>query len=106
ALARLDRIPVNLQGIVTVLEFILPLQDFSRQLLRFAHGNKSGVQAIGESRAKDETAGFYTQHQVNVVADVVLGEGIDEAGEAELVFQQGGDVVKENPRLGEVGNLA
>ena len=32
--------------------------------------------------------------------------GVDELGEAGLVFQQGGDVVEENPGLGEVRNGA
>jgi hypothetical protein len=36
----------------------------------------------------------------------MLGKFIDERGESGLVLQQCGDVVKENPLLGKIGNLA
>src|SRR6267154_832674 len=36
----------------------------------------------------------------------MLGERIDQRGEAHAVFQQGGDVVEEDSRFGEVGYFA
>ena len=41
-----------------------------------------------------------------LVVDVVLGQRVDEAGKAKLVFEQRGDVVKQNAGFGEVGNFA
>src|ERR1019366_7709396 len=92
ALARLDRILVDLKHVVAV----LPLQDFSRQLLRLAHRHKTRVQAVRQRRSKDESPRLDAQNQINVLVDVMLGEGIDEAGEAQLVFEQRGDVVEKD----------
>ncbi len=36
----------------------------------------------------------------------MLGEGIDEAGKAQLIFEQRGDVVEKDAGFGEVGNFA
>src|SRR5664280_1104539 len=106
ALARLDRILVDLQRIVAVLQFVLPLQDFSRQLLRLAHRNEARVQTVSQRRPKDEPPRLDAHNQVNMLVDVMLRERIDEAGKAELVFEQRGDVVEEDAGFGEVGNFA
>src|ERR1035441_8452476 len=106
ALARLDRILVDLQRVVAVLQFVLPLHNVSRQLLGFAHRNEACVQAVGQRRPKDESPRLDAQNQINVLVDVMLGEGIDEAGEAQLVFEQRGDVVEKDAGFGEVGNFA
>src|SRR5581483_7787964 len=49
---------------------------------------------------------FHPQYQVDVLVDVMLGERIDEGGKAPLIFEQGGDVVKENAFFGEIGDFA
>jgi hypothetical protein len=36
----------------------------------------------------------------------VLGQRVDQPGEAPPVFQQGGDVVEKNAGLGKIGDLA
>src|SRR5262249_718706 len=46
------------------------------------------------------------QHRVNLRVEVMLGEGVNQRGEADLVFEQRGDVVKKNAFLGEVGYFA
>jgi hypothetical protein len=40
------------------------------------------------------------------VLDVVRGQHVDELGEAGLVLEHGGDVVKQNAGLGKVGHRA
>src|SRR5258707_11172333 len=105
-LAGLDSVFVDLQRVNAVFQLITPLGGFCRQLARLADGNETGVQTIGQGRAKDETASFNGQHGVYLGVQIVLGKGIDQRGKPHFVFQQGGDVVKENAFLGEVRHLA
>ncbi len=97
---------MNLQGVLPVLEVILPLQNLRGQLLWLADGYKAGVQPVSEGRAEDEAARFDAQHQVDVVVDVALGQGIDQASKAQLVLQQRCDVIEKNAGLGKIGNFA
>ena len=55
---------------------------------RLAHGDEAGVEAIGESRAKDKSASLDAEHEVDFPADVVLGECVNELSETLAVFQQ------------------
>ena len=82
ALAGLDRVFVNLQRVLSVLQVVFPLQDFGRQLLWFANRDEAGVQPIRQRGTKDESARLDAQDQLDVVVDVVLGEGVDQAREA------------------------
>src|SRR5271157_1028710 len=106
AFARLDRVLVHFQRVVAVFQFVLPLQDVGRQLLRLAHRNEARVQAVRKRRPEDESARLNAQHQVDVLVDVVLRKRVDEAGKAELVFEQRGDVVEENARFRKARNFA
>ncbi len=76
------------------------------KLARFAHRDEPCIQPIGQRRPKDESARLDPQHQVDIALDVVGGQRVDQLGEAGLVFQQRGDVVKQNPRLGKIRHRA
>ena len=67
-------------------------------------GTKPAFEAIGERRSEDEAASLDAENEIDLLPDVVGGEGVDELGEAVLILEQGGDVVEENSRLGEVWN--
>src|SRR5256885_11846858 len=100
ALPALDGVFVDLKGIGAVFEVVGELGDFRRQFLRLAHGYEAGIQAIGERRAEDEATGFNADDQIDVAIEVVLRECVDECSEADLVFEQGGDVIEQNSLLG------
>src|SRR5271165_412655 len=60
---------------------------------------------LGFARLIDALTAHYIDQDIDLV-NVMRGERIDQAREAQLVLQQGGDVIEENARLGEVGHLA
>ena len=104
-LAFLNRVLVDFEGIGPVLEGIVVLYRRRWQFPRFADGNETGVEAVGERRPKDKAARFHAQNQVNFFADVVHRECIDQTCEAEFVFQQRSDVVKKYSLLWKVWHL-
>jgi len=102
ALAGLNCVIVNLEGVGAIFEVVGDTGDGSGELARLAHGDESGVEAVGEGGAEDESAGLDAEDQVDLLFDVVRSEGVNELGEAGLVFQKRGDVVEEDAGLGEV----
>jgi hypothetical protein len=106
ALAGLDGIHMDLEGVGTVLEVVGDSGHWGGKLARLAHRNEAGIEAVREGGAEDESARLDAQHEVDFLLDVVGGQSVNELGEAGLVFEQGGDVVEENAGLGEVGHGA
>jgi hypothetical protein len=103
ALAGLDGVHVDLQGVGAVLEVVGDAGDGGGELARLAHGDEAGVEAVGEGGSEDEAAGLNAEDEVDVFFDVIRGERIDEFGEAGLIFEKRGDVIEEDAGLGEVG---
>src|SRR5205807_10659019 len=81
-------------------------RSLSGQLLGFTHRNKPGIQTIGKSRTKDESAGLDAKNQIDILLHVVRRERIDESCEPDSVLQQGCNVVEQNAWFGKVWNLA
>src|SRR5579875_3701375 len=102
ALAAFYGIGVNFQRVRAVFEVVLNFGRGGGELLRLAHGDEAGVQAVSQRRAEDEAAGLDAENEIDVFADVVLGEGVDELREAVLVLEQRGDVVEQDAGFGEV----
>ena len=98
----LDGVQVDFQRVGAVLEVVGDFGGSCRQFARLTDWYETGVQAIGERRSEDETAGFDTEHQVDILVDVIGGKGIDHLREAGLVLQQSSDVVEQNAGLGEI----
>src|SRR5271166_4931871 len=105
-LARLDGVEMNFERVRPILQIVGNAGRRSRQLSRLSYGDKSSVQAVGERRAEDEAARFDAKHQVDVLSDVMGSQRVNQFGKALLVLQQCRDVVKENARLGKVGDGA
>src|SRR5205085_10253490 len=57
---------------------------------------------VRQGRAKNKSAGFDAQHQIDFLLQIMLRERIDQRSESQLVLQQRGDVVEQNPRLGKI----
>src|SRR5580704_15078996 len=102
-LAGLNRIEMNFQRIGAVFQVVSHASHGRRQLARLAYRYKSRIETISERRAEDEAASLDAEDEVDIFADVMRGQGINHLREANPVFQQRRDVVKEDARLGEVG---
>ena len=101
-----DRVFVDFERVLSVLEVVGHAGDFGGKLLGLAHGNEAGVKAIGKRGSEDESAGFDAEDEVNLAADEAMRQFVDEHGEADLVLQQGGDVVEEDAGFRKVGYTA
>ena len=106
ALAGLDGVEVDFERVGAVFEIVGDAGYRCGQLARLADGDEAGIEAVGERGAEDESAGFDAEDEVDLAFKIVGGERVDEHGEAGAVFEQRGDVVEEDARLGEVGHGA
>src|SRR5262245_40395501 len=102
----MDRVLVNLERVTAVFQIVGYAGSFCGELTRLAHGRESCIQAVGQCGTEYESAGLDAEHQVDFFFKVVFGERVDQRGEAELVFEQRGNVIEEDPRLGEIRNFA
>ena len=94
-----------LKNIRAVFQFVFNSCGWGGQLARLPHRDKSGVQTIGEGRTEDESASFHSKDQIDFLRQIVFGKSINQCGEAQLVFKQGGDVVKQDALFREIRNF-
>jgi hypothetical protein len=106
ALAGLDCVGVDLEGVRAVLEVVSDANGGARKLFGFTHRYEAGVEAVGEGGAEDEAAGLDAKDEVDFFIDVVLREGIDELSKAHGILEERSDVVEEDAGFGEVGDGA
>ena len=97
---------MDLQRVGAIFQCVFEFRCCSRQFARLAQRDETRIQTIGDRRAEDESARFHAQHQVDAGFEIMFGERIDQHGQAEPVLEQGGDVVKQDALLGEIGNFA
>src|SRR5215217_3176078 len=101
-----DGVGVQLKGGAAVLERVLLGLDLVGQLAGLADGEEAGPEVVGDRGGQDEPAGLDADHLVDVAAAEVDHRLVDDRGEGDLVGQQRGDVLEDDPRLGEVGDVA
>ena len=89
-----------------VFELVGDGAGFSGQLFWLADRNKTGAEAIGQRRSENESPGFNAGDNIHLGAVVLLAELINQRMETGRVFQQCGEVVEQNTRLGIIGNFA
>src|SRR6185312_5790037 len=97
---------MDFQGVRSVLQRVVVLGGFRGEFAGLADRNESGVQAVGQRGGENKTARLHAQYKINALADVVLRQRVYERGQAALVFEERGDVVKEDPFFGEVRDFA
>src|SRR5215204_4536794 len=97
---------VQLQGGGAVLERVLLGLDLVGQLAGLADGEEAGPEVVGHRGGQDEAAGLDADDLVDVAPAEVDHRLVDHRGEGDLVGQQRGDVLEDDPRLGEVGHVA
>ena len=105
-LAGLDGVLVEFELVGAVFELVGDGGSFSGKLFWFAHGNETGTQTIGQCGGENEAAGFDAGDDVHFGAVVLFAELVNERMEAGRVFEQGGEVVEQNARLGIIGDFA
>src|SRR5215217_7541063 len=101
-----DGVGVQLEGGAAVLERVLLGLDLVGQLAGLADGHEAGPEVVGDRRGQDEPAGLDPDHLVDVAPAEMDDRVVDHRGEGDLVGQQRGDVLKDDPRLGEIGDVA
>jgi len=78
ALAGLDSVFVDFEGIGAVFERVRHADGFCGKFFRFANGNEAGAETVGERGSKNKSASFHASDKVNGVTVVVVAEAIDE----------------------------
>ncbi len=106
ALSRADRIPVDRQGVRSVLEAVLHLKAIGRQLPRLSDRDKSRPEPAGQHAAEDKPSGLDPYHLINPVRLIARGQLVRQLAESRGIFQQGGNVVEKNAGLGEIRHFA
>src|SRR5215217_3469207 len=101
-----DGVGVQLQGGGAVLELVLLGLDLVGQLAGLADGHEAGPEVVGDRRGQDEPAGLDPDHLVDVAPAEMDDRLVDHRREGDLVGQQRGDVLEDDPRLGEVRDVA
>ena len=76
------------------------------ELARLARGDEARVEARRERAAEDEAARLDADDDVDVLADEALGERVEHDVERARAREQRRDVLEEDPRLGEIGDVA
>lgn len=102
ACPRHEGILVHFQGILAILQGVFDPQRGGGQFARFAHGDQAGVELIGQGSAENKAARFYAHYLVDVLAHVALGQEVDRQVKRLRIRQQGGNVLEDDPRLGEI----
>jgi hypothetical protein len=73
---------VDLESVGPVFQGIVIFCGLGGQFARLSHWDKAGIQAISQSGSKDETSRLHSEHQIDVLVDVVFSQRIDEGREA------------------------
>lgn len=106
ALSGADRIPVDRQGVRSVLEAVLHFEAIGRQLSRLSDRHESRPEPTGQHAAEDKTPGLDPHHLIDPVRLITRGQLVRQLAESRRIFQQGRNIVEENAGLGEIRHFA
>lgn len=97
---------MHLESVGSVFEIIGFRQLDVRKLARLADGDKTSAQSLGQSGPEQKTPGFSSCDSGDALGFEGASQCIEGVGQSVLVPQEGGDVLEDNPRFWEVGNIA
>ena len=97
---------MDLERVAAIFQVIADFLRFGGQLSRFAYRNESRIKPVGKRRPEDKSASFHAKDEVNLFADIVFRERINQTSEAKFVLEQRGDVIEQDALFREVGYLA
>src|SRR3954453_17203296 len=106
AIARRDRIIVDLDLVFAVFELVLVRAFGPRQLPRFADGDEAGAEDPRDAAAEDEAARLDAGDGGHALVLERLGQHQHARVEASRIAQQRRDVLEHDAGLGEIGNVS
>ena len=101
-----DGVAVHLERGRAVLEVVLDADHVGRQLAKLAHGHEANTELVRDRRAEDEAARLHADDDVDVALPHPLHEPVDGRLERLAVLEERRDVLEQDARLGEVGDVA
>src|SRR5712691_576217 len=105
-LAGSHRVLVDLKLVGSILELVVLADGLPRQLTRLADRHEPGPEPQSHGAAGDEPSRLDRSDHVGWAVQPVAAHFLDHAFEHDLVRQQGGDVLENDPRLREVWDVA
>lgn len=106
ALSRADGIPMDRQGVRSILEAVLHLEAIGRQLPRLSDRDKTRPEPTGQHAAEDKPPGLDSHHLIDPVRLITRGQLVRQLAEGLGIFQQGRNIVEENAGLGKIRHFA
>ena len=97
---------MDFERVTAVFKLVADLDRFGGEFPGLAYRNETGVQPICQRWSEDKSTRLHSEDEVDFLADVVRGERVNQAREAEFVFKKRSDVVEEDARLRKIGNFA
>ena len=105
-LSRTDRIPVDCQGIRSVLKAVFYFETIGRQLPRLADRDEPGAKPAGQHAAENKSPGLDPHHLIDPVRLIAHGQLVRQLAEGHRIFQQGRNIVEENAGLWKIRHFA
>ena len=105
-LAGRDGVGVDLDRVGAVFEVVLLGHRGAGKLARLADRNEADVKRVGHGGTEDEASSFDADDGVDSGVTPRIGERLDGRCEPVRVSEQGRDVLKDDPRLRNVGDVA
>ena len=99
------RVLVNLEAVNAVLERVLLALGLRRELPRLANRDEAGIQPAGDRGAQDEAPALDADHVVDALTCIRGCERSHHFTKSVGVVQERRNVVEQNPRLREIGNV-
>src|SRR5438093_7583322 len=100
-----DRIAVNFERVLAIFQVVAITLDLRGKLLRLAHRDETCAEMVGQGWCEDEATGLHSDNGINLSAAEVVGDPVNHGAQSTRVLEQRGDVVEENARIGEIGDL-
>jgi hypothetical protein len=97
---------VDLERVRPVLQGVLDRKDLGGELAKLAHGHESGLELVGHRGAEDEAARFHAHDDVDLLVGERRRHEVDGLLVGHWFLEQRRDVVEQDARLREVGDLA
>lgn len=101
-----EGVAMDFEGGGAVFEVVGGFDGLVGEFSFFTNGNEGNAEEGGDGGAEDEAPGFDGGDGGEVVVAMALGEEGEGALKEFGIFEDRGDVFEQDPRLGEVGDVA
>src|SRR5947208_3990532 len=105
ASARLDRVLVHLERRRTVFQVVLDADDIAGELSELAHWDKPDAELVGDRGREDKAPRLHADDGVDLLRADLREESVDRGRKRVPVLKERRNVLEEDARLGEVGNV-